>query len=71
MEDKLVDKLMADIKEYIESSQDTNDYCERTIICEALLCLERDPPDILEAKRRLHQVIDSGSGFVDRPSWAK
>lgn len=68
MEQQKREILIADIKEFIDQSQDTNDYCYRSLLCAALVALEEDTPNVIEAKRRLHQCVDRGSSFVDPPT---
>ena len=54
-----------DAKEWIDSSQDTNEYCERNLVIAAMSALEENNSD--EAKRRLLQVFSSVSELVDVP----
>ena len=62
MEKEEIDSL----KEWINGSEDTNEYCERSIIVAALKAAEEGNYD--EAARRLRQIIPSGySRFVDPP----
>jgi hypothetical protein len=58
------------VEEWIIKSDNTNDYCERSIIVEALKAAEEG--DAVEAARWLRQVVPSLSGasskFVCRPT---
>jgi hypothetical protein len=58
-------------KEWIDDSKDTNEYCERNLIIAALYALEKTPPNVTEAKRRLCQLFEDESGLVDVPEYVE
>lgn len=60
------EELQSLIENWIKESEDTNEYCERSLIVDALRHAEAG--NSAEAARRLRQVIPCGkSQFVDRP----
>lgn len=61
-------------EEWIKSSNGTNEYCERSLLVDALYLLEKDPPNVEKAVKRLREVIPcdgSGSGLIEPPEWSK
>lgn len=53
-------------EKWVNDSEDTNDYCERSLMVAALNAIENN--DLIEAKRRLLQLLPSGSQLVDVPN---
>jgi len=46
-----------EVMDWINESEDTNYYCERSLIFDAFLSLNKDIPDIENAKRRLRELL--------------
>lgn len=58
-------------EEWIMESEDTNEYCERSLLLDALVMLEEDPPNIELAIKRLRSVIpvSGGAELITPPSF--
>jgi hypothetical protein len=56
-----------------EDSDDTNEYCERLLLIEALRQLENDPPNVKLAILRLREVlpVDNKSRLVRKPDFVE
>jgi len=55
---------------WVRSSKDTNEFCERNLIVDAVHALDENPPDVGRAQSRLLQVIIGESQFVNPPEFA-
>jgi DNA repair ATPase RecN len=49
--------------EWVKESENTNEYCERNLLIDALRQLEFDPPDINKAQQRLRELIPLGEPY--------
>ena len=54
-----------DANEWVKSSQDTNEFCERNLVIAAMIALEEG--NVEEAKRRLLQMFTNSSALIDVP----
>lgn len=52
-----------ELVKWIQESEDTNQFCERSILADAILSLQKNPPDVENALSRLIQLTPS-QGYV-------
>ena len=67
MEKEVYDELVA----WIKDSYDQNDFCERSILVDAIKLLDKDEPEIDRAIARLFELTPiAGSKLVSPPDFA-
>lgn len=64
---KITKEINDELMEWIKDSEDTNDYCNRSLIVDAMKCLDKDPPEVDKALSRLFEVSPIGGTKLIRP----
>jgi len=62
---------MDELVEWIKDSEDQNQFCEKSLLVDALIRLDQIPPDVEGARSRLIELTPlEGSKLVNAPSFA-
>ena len=56
-----------EVLEWIKESEDTNQYCTRSLMLDAYLSLDKEIPDVEKAKQRLLEIFPIGGYKLVNP----
>ena len=67
----ITEKIDEELIAWIKDSYDQNDFCERSLLVDAIHCLDKDEPDVEKALARLLDLTPiAGTKFVCPPDFA-